>query len=58
MCLDVEGEVEFNTVYSKDYPDEVAESLSAYGGGELIMGIELMSTSINALVVWNIGIKC
>ena len=57
MCLDVEGVVEFKTVHSKDHPDEVAESLSAYDGGRLVTGIEIMSTSINTIVVWNIGIK-
>ena len=31
VCLDVEGVVEFKSVHSKDHPDEVAESLSAYG---------------------------
>ena len=45
MCLDVKGVVEFKTVHSKDHPDEVAESLSAYGGGRLVTGIEIMSTS-------------
>ena len=39
MCLDVEGVFEFKTVHSKDHPDEVAESLSAYGGGRLVTGI-------------------
>ena len=48
-CLDVEGVVEFKTVHSKDHPDEVAESLSAYDGGRLVTGIEIMSTSINTL---------
>ena len=57
MCLDVEGVAEFKTVHSKNHPDEVVESLSAYGGGRLVTGIEIMSTSINTLVVWNIGIK-
>ena len=57
MCLDVEGVVEFKTVHSKDHPVEVVESLSAYGEGRLVTGIEIMSTSINTLVVWNIGIK-
>ena len=55
MCLDVEGVVEFKTVHNKDHPDEVAKSLSAYGGGRLVTGIEIMWTSINTLVVWNIG---
>ena len=35
MCLDrldVECVVEFKTVHGKDHPDEVAESLGAYGG--------------------------
>ena len=57
MCLDVEGVVEFKTVHGKDHLDEVAESLSAYGGGRLVTGIEIMSTSINAFVVWDVGIK-
>ena len=57
MCLDVEGVVEFKTVHGKGHPDDVAESLSAYGGGRLVTGIEIMSTSINAFVVWDIGIK-
>ena len=57
MCLDVEGVAEFKTVHSMDHPDEAAESLSAYGGGRLVTGIEIMLTSINTLVVWNIGIK-
>ena len=34
-CLDVEGVVEFKTVHSKDHPDVVAYSLSAYGGIEV-----------------------
>ena len=51
MCLDVEGVVEFKTVHGKGHPDDVAESLSAYGGGRLVTGIEIMSTSINAFVV-------
>ena len=51
MCLDVEGVVEFKTVHGKDHPDEVAE------GGRLVTGIEIMSTSINAFVVWDVGIK-
>ena len=57
MCLDVESVVEFKSVHSKDHPDEVTESLSAYGGGRLVTGIEIMSTSINTLVVWNVYIK-
>ena len=57
MCLDVEGVVEFKTVHGKNHPDEVAESLSAYGGGRLVTGVEIMSTSINAFVVWDVSIK-
>ena len=57
MCLDVKGVVEFKTVHSKDHLDEIAESLIAYGGGRLVTGIEIMSTSIITLIVWNIGIK-
>ena len=57
MCLDIEGVVEFKTVHSKDHPDEVAESLSAYGRGRLVTGIEIMATIVNTLVVCNIGIK-
>ena len=41
MCLDVEGVVEFKTVESKDYPDEVAESLSAYSRGRQVMVIKI-----------------
>ena len=36
MRLDVEGVVEFKTVHGKDHPDEVADSLSAYGGDRLL----------------------
>ena len=43
MCLDAEGVVEFKAVHSKDHPDEVAESLSAYGGGRLVTGIEIIA---------------
>ena len=57
MCLDVKGVVEFKTVHSKDHLDEIAESLCAYGGGRLVTGIEIMSTSIITLVVWNIRIR-
>ena len=45
MCLDVEGVVECKNVHSKDLPDEVAASLSAYGGDRLSTGIEIMSIS-------------
>ena len=41
MRLDIEGVVEFKTVHSKDHPDEVAESLSAYVGGRLVTVIEI-----------------
>ena len=47
MYLDVEGVVEIKPAHSKDHPDGVAENLSAYGGGRLVTGIEIMSTSIN-----------
>ena len=57
MCLDAKGVVEFKSVHSKDHPDEVAESLSAYGGGRLVTGIKIMSTSFNTLVEWNVCIK-
>ena len=40
VCLNVEGVVEFKSVHSEDNPDEVAESLSAYGRGRLVAGIE------------------
>lgn len=57
-CLDVEGVVEFKPVNSKNNPDEVAESLNAYGEDRLVAGIDIMSTSIKTLLVWNVGIKC
>ena len=56
--LDVEGVVEFKTVHSKNNLDEVEESPNAYGEGRLVAGIDIMSTSIKTLLVWNIGIKC
>ena len=46
MCLDIEGVVELKTVHRKDHPDEVAESLSAYGGGRLVTGIEIMQPRV------------
>ena len=42
MCLDVEGVVEFKTVYSKDHPDEVQRVSVRPGEGRLVTGIEIM----------------
>ena len=57
MCLDVVRVVEFESVHGKNHPDEVTESLCAHGGGRPVAGIEVVPTSVNALVVWNIGVK-
>ena len=57
MCLDAEGGVEFKSVHSKEHTDEAVESLSTYSKGRLVAFIMIMSTSINALVVWNVDIR-
>ena len=55
--LDVVVVVEFENVHGENHSDEVAKGLCAYGGRRAVMGIEEVPTSVNTVVVWNIGVE-
>ena len=57
VFLEVVVVVEFDGVHGEDHCDEVAMGLCAYGGRRAVAGIEAVPTSVNTLVVWNVGVE-
>ena len=57
MFLDVVVFVEFESVHGENHSDEVTKGICAYGGRRAVAGVEEVPTSVNTLVMWNIGVE-